>query len=448
MASKDQVAGLHYTHRLSYSARERVVGAFVLGGVLIVLALLAFGGRPGAWFEDWFTVQAVFRQAGGISPGTKVRVSGIEVGRVESFDLTDDNRIVVNLAILSRFRGLIRTDSRASLNLLSLVGLASVEISPGSNDQALVDEGAQLPVDEAPSIDAVIAGLTPALRRAEDTLERIDAVVRTVDPAQVQRAVDNLLAASEHLVQLTGQVAEGRGAVGRVLFDADLEHEITGSVSTLSRSLIATEARLQQLQTTFDAVERIGAQSQEAMAAMPRLLTEMGDLMGAIDAAVDPAHIQRISAGLAESSEHVASMTGQLAAGRGAAGTLLFDPQFEGRVRESMTSLARTLAATEQRLEELRPVFVAASDFSEQSSRTFEAVPGLIEESAMLVRQINETVAVMSDQLYQFPDLVLRTRVVLEEMERTLKAIQNTWPVSGSIAPSEPARLLAPRPSN
>ena len=66
----------------------------------------------------------------------------------------------------------------------------------------------------------------------------------------------------------------------------------------------------------------------------------------------------------------------------------------------------------------------------------------------MLVRQINETVAVMSDQLYQFPDLVPRTRVVLEEMERTLKAIQNTWPVSGSIAPSEPARLLAPRPSN
>ena len=257
-----------------------------------------------------------------------------------------------------------------------------------------------------------------------------------------------LLAASEHLARVTEQVAAGRGAAGALLVDGEVEARLRDSTENLASVLVATRDRLTQLEGVFDVVEDVAERSRPALERLPVLLAETTTLVEQMTAAIEPAALQQMTRDLARIGEQVSSMTAQIAAGRGALGRVLFDTALEQQVADSAASLARTLAATEQRLAELQPVFAAAGDLGTLGSEAFAAVPGLVEQTARLVRQLNETVTVMSDELYQFPDLVLRTRVVLEEMERTLTAVQQLWPVSSAVAPSEPAGLLELRPSN
>ena len=42
MADKNQRSHVHYIHQLSYTARERLVGAFVLVAIALVFSMLAF----------------------------------------------------------------------------------------------------------------------------------------------------------------------------------------------------------------------------------------------------------------------------------------------------------------------------------------------------------------------------------------------------------------------
>ena len=54
MAEKEQV---HYIHRLSYTARERLVGVFVLLAILLLFLTVAFNRQTEDFFAPKFTLQ-------------------------------------------------------------------------------------------------------------------------------------------------------------------------------------------------------------------------------------------------------------------------------------------------------------------------------------------------------------------------------------------------------
>lgn len=326
---------LHYVHRLNYTTQERLVGLFVLAAIVLLIASLAFSRHSSYLFADKFTLHAYMQNAQGVTPETAVRVSGVEVGRVESVDLAEDNRIQVTLRILERFRDLIRTDSVASLNKLSVLGNAVIEITPGDPALPVLADSGTIPVREAASLDEMIARITPAM--------------------------ENLVAAAERL-----------GAVG-----AQIE---PGTVTAAMQDMAATTANLRDI-------------------------------------------------------------TARIRAGEGAAGRLLADEKFSADLAETLEGTLTALKLTSQRLEELRPVLDNTRDATGE-------LPALIAESRELAAQLNVTVSALNRQVEQLPDMVLRTRALMDEAERTLRAIQNTWPVSSSIANEPAPEILPPQPPN
>lgn len=96
---------VHYIHRLSYTARERLVGAFVLIAIALMFIALLFNQQTARLFERKFTLHAYIHNAQGINTDTPVVVSGLNVGTVSATGITPGNRISLTMRIWRSITG-------------------------------------------------------------------------------------------------------------------------------------------------------------------------------------------------------------------------------------------------------------------------------------------------------------------------------------------------------
>lgn len=326
---------VHYIHRLSYTTRERLVGAFVLIAIALMFIALLFNQQTARLFESKFTLHAYIHNAQGINTGTPVVVSGLNVGTVSATGITPGNRISLTMRILEKYHRLIREDSRAKLSQLSLLGNATIEISAGSPDKPIIPNGATIPLAEPLSLNQIMAQVVPVLQDVKVTLAKIGAVSSQINPKEVGSVVHNLAVASTNLNAISTQLASGRGAAGKLLYDRKTAANVTNAIQALAGTLRETQANLKTIQPLLD-----------------------------------------------------------------------------------------------------------------NASAASADLPALIAQSRKLVTQLNTTMGTVNYQLQALPDMVVRTRQILDDTDQTLQAIQNTWPISSSV-PKPSKRTLTPvRPPN
>ncbi|MGH8369679.1 MAG: MlaD family protein, partial [Gammaproteobacteria bacterium] len=191
MPDQNRKPNTHYIHRLSYTARERLVGAFVLLAIALMFLVLVFNKQTMRYFEKKFTLHAYIHNAQGISTDTHVIVSGLDVGDVTKLGITPDNRIAITMQILEKFHKLIRTDSKAGLSKLSVLGNTAIEISAGSSDKPPIPDDATLTLEEPLSVDQILAQVAPVLDNVKATLAQLDEISTQIDPKQVGQIVQN-----------------------------------------------------------------------------------------------------------------------------------------------------------------------------------------------------------------------------------------------------------------
>lgn len=78
---------------------------------------------------------ADFQRAGGIKPGDRVEIAGVEVGRVKDVRLDSDYEAEVALSLDKGIR--IQEDAIASIKTKGLIGEKYVTITPGSSERIL-----------------------------------------------------------------------------------------------------------------------------------------------------------------------------------------------------------------------------------------------------------------------------------------------------------------------
>ncbi len=276
----NQRVRVHYIHRLSYSARERLVGLFVLVALAVVFTLIFINGKTAHLFEDRITYHAFLRNAQGITTESVVKVSGIEVGRISSLGISSDNKIRISMYVFERFAELVRADSKAALSKLSIVGNASIEITAGSPDQPLLPDGAILIVEEPLSVDELIAELTPVVEKVKAALENVTAIVAAVPPRAVESTTQDLAVSLANLRDITEQLSAGRGALGQAVYGQELESRVVNSVARLESSLSRADARLAELEPVVANVDAVAARTQKLAGTLDGLVGETRALVG------------------------------------------------------------------------------------------------------------------------------------------------------------------------
>jgi phospholipid/cholesterol/gamma-HCH transport system substrate-binding protein len=209
-----------------------VVGVFVLSAVLLFsVGLFLIGNRQKAFVHhvDFFTY---LNDVNGISPGSKVRVSGFEAGQVTGIELPDrpSGKFRLKLHVDSKLHRLIRDDSLVTVESDGLVGDKFLLIHEGSDQAQEAASGATLPAKEQIELAAVIEKMTGVMDRANVAI------------GDITTKADNTLDAITTTVNnangiMTG-IRSGKGMVGMLLNDQQTAAAAKNAVGNVQQAAV------------------------------------------------------------------------------------------------------------------------------------------------------------------------------------------------------------------
>jgi phospholipid/cholesterol/gamma-HCH transport system substrate-binding protein len=229
---------------------ETRLGVFFALCVIVSVIILHLVGVAD-YFKPGYRIYADFRTAQELKKGDLVKMAGVEVGRVERIDLTNE-LVRVTMKIKNREAD-IKTDSKAAIKFTGLMGQNFVSLAFGTSASPKADEGAILSTIEQ-------ADLSSLLNKLESVAGEVQVMRKELSPQNLASLLgpltDFLGQNSNQLSTIIGnvrkvsdQVAEGKGTVGKLLFDETLYNSALTTVASVQAGVaelkgVATDAHL------------------------------------------------------------------------------------------------------------------------------------------------------------------------------------------------------------
>jgi phospholipid/cholesterol/gamma-HCH transport system substrate-binding protein len=181
-------------------------GAFVLLSLLLLLTIIFLIGKQKNMFGGTFSVYAHFKNIAGLKEGNYARYAGINVGTVDNISMLNDTTVVVMLLLQKKIKAYIKEDAMASIGNDGLMGDKLITISPGSYSSPLVKDGGR---------------------------------IKTINPVDIDRIVNNFSKISDNAEALTGDLASimnkinnGGGSFGKLVNDDKLVKNLEGTLTS------------------------------------------------------------------------------------------------------------------------------------------------------------------------------------------------------------------------
>jgi phospholipid/cholesterol/gamma-HCH transport system substrate-binding protein len=326
------------------------VGVFVLL-TLGVLGALVYGfGRQTGLFERQYRLRAGFSQTGGLLQGAMVRLAGVPVGHVSAVRLpeSDGMRVLVELTIARRVQRQIRTDSLARIETQGLLGDKIVEVTLGSAGTRMLDDGDELRSEEPLDTNRLARQGTELLQNLVQVSSDLRGAIARMGEST---AGPDLVAALRALQAVVAEVEQGRGALGRLVYDRDLGNAVADLGGTLRRVGDAAE-RLDRLlgdPTIGSTVASAGpalVATREAAERLGRLLRQVEEGPGFLHALIyDEGQILRDLGRLLARAE---ALTAAVERGEGALGWLVRDQEAAQALRRVVQAADGLAGAVER----------------------------------------------------------------------------------------------------
>ena len=141
---------------MEFSRIERLVGVFVIGVSMLLLATLVIIGRGKDWFETYITYYTTFNESYNLQENAAVKLFKTDIGTVKKITL-EKNRVRVKLVILEKYASRIRQDALAVVESPTLIGSEYISIIPGSAQAPLIPEQGEISSREKRSLTDIFA---------------------------------------------------------------------------------------------------------------------------------------------------------------------------------------------------------------------------------------------------------------------------------------------------
>jgi phospholipid/cholesterol/gamma-HCH transport system substrate-binding protein len=149
-----------------------VITAFALACFGILLFLWVTFGGPTPFKAKSYQIKVPFTEASQLAEQSDVRISGVDVGKVESIELGPGGKEAVALLNIDDKYAPLPRKTRAMLRTKTLLGETYVELSPGNRNEATLPEDSTLPaaqVAESVQLDEIFQAFDPKTRAAFQT---------------------------------------------------------------------------------------------------------------------------------------------------------------------------------------------------------------------------------------------------------------------------------------
>ncbi len=190
--------------------RAIIVGIFIFLGIVIFIAgVLVLGGEKKT-FKKTITMKAIFNDVNGLLDGNNVWFSGVKIGTVKKMSLTDSAHVEVEMKIDEDAQHLIRQDAKAKIASDGLIGNRIIVIYGGSQNMPPVKTGDTLLVEKPLNTESMM-----------NTLHESN---------------NNLLTITGNLKLVSERMAEGQGALGKLLVNDTMANNLQYTLGTLQRA--------------------------------------------------------------------------------------------------------------------------------------------------------------------------------------------------------------------
>ncbi|MCL7944790.1 MlaD family protein [Marinobacter sp. ATCH36] len=259
-------------------AHHVLIGLFTLlflASALVFALWLAKTGtdREYAWYEVVFD-----RGVSGLSEGSPVKYSGIEVGDVSALRLDPKDPRNVRALIRVYSDVPIKEDTRAGLALTNITGSMSIELKGGTPDSRTLEGNRNSP----PTIEAEPSALSTIMQTSEELFAKLDLVLTNANAMVSPENARNLTRSLDNIRTLSSGLLEQREELSRLVASFDqLSGQTENTLETFRRfgetanSMLDNEGR--QLFST----------AQNAMNSLEAATTRLEELTARNEGALD-----------------------------------------------------------------------------------------------------------------------------------------------------------------
>ncbi len=226
---------------------------FALAIIASILTLEMVGGTD--YFKGGYHLHALFNNVQELKEGALVKMAGFPIGRVEQIRPAE-NKIRVTLKIN---RGqTVRTDSKAVIKFTGLMGENFVSLDFGTPTAPPLLDDQTLTTAEQPDLSTLMAKL-------EDLATGVEGLTKNFSGESLQNLVGpftdflkenspRLTAILGNMQNISSQIAEGKGTVGKLIADDQLYRSAVNAITNLENVSGDVRGLIGKAQTIIDQV--------------------------------------------------------------------------------------------------------------------------------------------------------------------------------------------------
>jgi phospholipid/cholesterol/gamma-HCH transport system substrate-binding protein len=250
--------------KFSIRFADQIVGGLIILALGVLVFVIFVLGSSQRWFSRDYHFKTYFSSASGLSQNMPIQYKGFTIGRVKSFDLSEDDRVEVRFTIFDTYVDRVKQGSLVEI-LVSPIGLGNQFMFYSGAGSDLVAEGETIPAVNSSEGKRLLASGQALLPDRNDSINNI------MNQANTLLGILNSV-----LTELEGAFAgTDRTTVGRIL----------GNVEMAAAGL---EVMSQKLPDDLDAmVNGIMLQVQPILSDLNTLSQKLADPNGTVMAILD-----------------------------------------------------------------------------------------------------------------------------------------------------------------
>jgi len=274
---------------------ETRLGLFV--ALIVIAAILIINTLGGVEkFKKGIRLHALFKSAQELKVGDRVKMAGVEIGRVEKIALAED-RVKVTMKLSANSP--VKSDSVASIRFAGLMGQNFVNVEFGSTTGVLLTDDQTVTTVEQADLSVIMAKLDNVATGVENLTKSFsgDTIDNLFGPftAFLKQNQEPLTASIANLRSVSGKIASGEGSVGKMIYDEALYTSALNAVSNLNNTASEAKATLAEARKVIDGVnagqgsigkmvkdEKLYQEAAESMTNLKEILKKMNSGEGTV----------------------------------------------------------------------------------------------------------------------------------------------------------------------
>ena len=306
--------------------------ALIAGVVIMELA----GTRD--LFNKGYPIRARFDNIQELKEGDPVKMAGVEVGRIKRIELAD-NKVEVVLNVDRDAN--VKTDSKASIKFVGLMGQNYISITFGSSTAPNATANTLLETEEQADLNSLMVKLQNVADGVEGLTKNFSGenFSNLLGPFTdfIRENSPRLSAILGNLQTVSTRIAQGEGTVGRLINEDALYVSALTTVSNLNTTVADAKPLFDDLKLTLDEARSVVTQVNQGQGTIGKLIKDETLYRETTTAMVNLREIlQKINSG------------------QGSVGQLVNDPEF---INNAKLTLQKVEKATEG-LEDQGPLSV------------------------------------------------------------------------------------------